>query len=86
LFSVLNAFFSAHLVAFNGNVCRDLAAQFLARAEKQRATAPLIVGHRMMGFSLVMTGDIAEGRGHLDQALALYDPAEQFTSNLRRRQ
>jgi hypothetical protein len=24
----------------------------------------------------VETGDIAEGRGHLDQAIALYDPAE----------
>jgi len=29
-----------------------------------------------MGASLVHTGDIAEGRGHLDQAIALYDPAE----------
>jgi predicted ATPase len=25
---------------------------------------------------LLLTGDIAEGRGHLDQAIALYDPAE----------
>jgi len=29
-----------------------------------------------MGVSLLFTGDIAEGRGHLDQAIALYDPAE----------
>ena len=29
-----------------------------------------------MGISLWVTGDIAEGRGHLDQAIALYDPAE----------
>src|SRR5208337_487463 len=76
LFSVLYAFWAANFVAFNGDVCRDLAAQFLALAEKQRATVPLMVGHRLMGSSLVQTGDIAEGRGHLDQALALYDPAE----------
>ena len=76
LFSVLYAFWGANYVAFNGDVCRDLAAQFLALAEKQRATFPLMVGHRMMGTSLVQTGDIAEGRGHFDQALALYDPAE----------
>jgi predicted ATPase len=63
-------------VAFNGDVCRDLAAQFLALAEKQRAIVPLMIGHRLMGMSLLFTGDIAEGREHLDQAIALYDPAE----------
>ncbi len=76
LFSVLYAFWVASFVAFNGDVCRDLAAQFLALAEKQRATVPLMIGHRIMGASLVQTGDIAEGRGHLDRAIALYDPAE----------
>ena len=76
LFSVLYAFWVANFVAFNGDASRDLAAQFLALAEKQRATVPLMLGHRIMGTSLLWTGDIAEGRGHLDQALALHDPAE----------
>jgi len=76
LFSVLYAFWVANLLAFNGDVIRDLAAQFLALAEKQRATVPLMIGHRLMGTSLLLTGNIAEGRGHLDQAIALYDPAE----------
>ena len=56
--------------------CRDLAAQFLALAEKQRASFPLMLGHRLLGASLLLAGDIAEGRAHLDQAIALYDPAE----------
>ena len=34
------------------------------------------MAHRIMGQSLVSTGDIAQGRAHLDQAIALYDPAE----------
>ena len=55
---------------------RNLAAQFLALAEKQGATVPLMIGHRLMGTSLVQTGDIAEGRTHLDHAMALYEPAE----------
>ena len=55
---------------------RDLAAQFLALAEKQGATVPLMIGHRLMGISLLLTGDIAEGRAHFDRAIALYDPAE----------
>ncbi len=29
-----------------------------------------------MGSSLLCTGDIAEGRAHYDQAIALYDPTE----------
>ena len=74
LFSVLYGFWVANTVAFNGNICRDLAAQFLALAERQGATVPLMVGHRLTGESLLFTGDIAEGRAHYDQAIALYDP------------
>jgi predicted ATPase len=76
LFSVLYGFWVANFVAFNGHVVRDLAAQFLALAEKHGATAPLLTAHRIMGISLACTGDIAEGRTHFDQAIALYDPAE----------
>ena len=75
LFSVLYGFWAANYVAFNGDALRDLAGQFLALAEKQGATVPLVVGHRVMGTSLVHTGDIAEGRAHYDRAIALYDPA-----------
>ena len=77
LFSVLYGFWVANYVVFNGDVCRDLAAQFLSLAEKQQATVPLIMGHRLRGASLLHTGDLAEGRAHYARALALYDPAEQ---------
>ena len=76
LFSVLNGFWIANFVAFNGDAMRELAAQFLALAEKQGATVPLMIGHRVMGISLMYTGDIAEGRAHYDRVIALYDPAE----------
>ena len=72
LFSVLYGFWVPNYVVFNGDVCRDLAAQFLSLAEKQQATVPLIMGHRLMGASLLHTGDLAEGRAHYAQALALY--------------
>ena len=61
LFAVLYSFWVANLVAFNGNVMRELATQFLALAEKQGATAPLMIGHRLMGSSLLLTGDTAQG-------------------------
>jgi class 3 adenylate cyclase/tetratricopeptide (TPR) repeat protein len=76
LFSVLYGFFAANYVAFNGDVIRNLAAQFLTLAEKQGTNAPRMIGHRLMGASLVHTGDIAQGQVHYDQALALFDPAE----------
>jgi class 3 adenylate cyclase/predicted ATPase len=77
LFSVLYGFWVVNFVAFNGDAVRELAAQFLALAENQRATAPLLVAHRLMGSSLSTTGeDLVEGRTHLDKAIALYDRAE----------
>ena len=76
LFSVLYGLWVANIVAFNGDVMRELAVQFLALAQKQSATGPLMIGHRLMGLSLLHAGDIAEGRAHLDRAIALYDPAE----------
>jgi predicted ATPase len=63
-------------VAFDGDLMRELAAQFLAFAEKQRTIVPLTAAYRCMGMSLLLTGDIAAGRGRLDQTIALYDPAE----------
>ena len=76
LFSVLYGVWVANQSAFNGNVLRELAAEFLALAEKQAATVPLMVGHRLLGTSLLMTGDIADSLPHYDRAIALYDAPE----------
>jgi predicted ATPase len=72
LFTVLYGIWVANYVAYNGDVMLELAAQFLALAEKKGATVPLMMGHRIMAIS----ANIAEGRAHYDQALALYDPTE----------
>ena len=48
LFTVLYGFWVANIVAFNGDAMRELAAQFLALAEQQGTTAPLMIGHRLM--------------------------------------
>jgi predicted ATPase len=76
LFSVLYSFWVANFVVFDGDVMRELAAQFLTLAEKQRAIAPLMIGHRLMGVSMMSTGSSAQALAHYDRALALYDPAE----------
>ena len=76
LFSVLYSAWVASRVAFNGDVMRALASQFLVLAEKQAETIPLMIGHRLVGSSLLFTGEIAESRVRFDRANALYDPAE----------
>jgi len=76
LFSVLYGFCAANYTAFNGEVVREGAEQFLALAEKQKTNIPIMNGHRLVGVSLLHTGDIAEGREHLDRAIAIYDPSE----------
>jgi class 3 adenylate cyclase/predicted ATPase len=73
LFSVLYGFWAANFVAYD-DVCIDLAAQFQRLAEKQGATVPLMIGHRIMGVSLTCKGDISAAREHLNFALSLYDP------------
>jgi predicted ATPase len=76
LFSVLYGFWVANEVAFNGDVCLDLAVQFLTRAEKQANPVPLMIGHRLMGSSLLFLGDVAKSRAHFDRTINLYNPAE----------
>ncbi len=76
-----------NVVAFNGDVLRRLAAEFLALAEKQETmplslTAPtvpfgaLLVAHRVVGICLLFLGDFPKGLSHFERAIELYNPAE----------
>jgi predicted ATPase len=76
LFSVQWGFWVANLVAFNGDVMRELASDLLTLAKKQGASVPLMIAHRSTGLSLLHTGDIAQCRLHFDSAIALYDPVK----------
>jgi predicted ATPase len=76
LFSVLYGFWVANFVAFNGDICRDLAKQFLALAAKKGTAPPPMIGHYVMGNSLLFRGDLAEARAHYDKAVTLYAPIE----------
>jgi len=49
LFSVLLGVWVANFVAFNGDMVRELAAQFLELAYQHPAIAPRLVAHRLMG-------------------------------------
>jgi class 3 adenylate cyclase len=75
LFSVLHSLWVGSLgVGVDAHL--NLAGQSLALAEKQGTTAPLMLGHRQLGLSLAVAGNLVQAVAHFDQALALYDPAE----------
>jgi tetratricopeptide (TPR) repeat protein len=77
LFSVLYGLWFAQAVGFNDcDVVLDLATQTLALAKRRGATVPLMIGHRLVGTSLLYAGDFHESRKHLGQVIELYDPAE----------
>jgi tetratricopeptide (TPR) repeat protein len=77
VFSVLYGFWIVAYVAFNGDEMLKLAVRFFMLAEKQGSTVALMLGHRIMGITrMLTTGDFAGALAHLDQALRLYDPAE----------
>jgi tetratricopeptide (TPR) repeat protein len=76
LFSVLYGFFIAKFISFDGDAACALSRQFLALAEQQKATAPIMIGHRLLGNTLLCLGDITEGLSQLDRASGLYDPVQ----------
>src|SRR6185437_12888713 len=76
LFWVLYGFWAVNYVAFDERVVADLAARFLALAQERGATLPIMIGHRLVGCTLLSRGEIAASKAEFDRAIALYDPVE----------
>jgi class 3 adenylate cyclase/predicted ATPase len=54
----------------------EQASEFLASAERQNERGAIVVGHRLVGTSRLIKGDIADASHALHQALIRYDPDE----------
>ena len=52
----------------------EVARELLRLAEERGDTAAQVTGLRMVGHALYQLGELVESRGHLEAALALYDP------------
>ena len=77
MLSVKYGIWNANAIEFNADAVLELGAEFLRFAEQQGTTVALMIGHRVMGMSLLYTGeDIARSREHLDRAIAFYHPTE----------
>jgi predicted ATPase len=76
LFSVLYSFWVANFNGFQADIVTELAAQFLERAEGQKAATQQMLGHRLVGVSQATIGNLAEALVHFDCAIASYNPRE----------
>ena len=75
---VLDGLFLNAYVAFDGDLMHEIAAETLALAEKQGTANWLQSAHGRVGWTLVLTGNPAQGRARLDHALALCNPPNHF--------
>src|SRR5262249_3694713 len=76
LFTVLYGIAIANYVRIDGDALHALASQFLALAQKQAEAVPVMIGHRVMGHALLLTGHFVKSRAHYDEAFRLYDPVK----------
>jgi predicted ATPase len=59
------------------------ATNFLSSAQSQPSSGPLLVGHRILAHSLLISGDYRAALAHLETAASLYRPDEHRDSAFR---
>jgi class 3 adenylate cyclase/predicted ATPase len=73
IFPVLSGVGGYEITRANFPRCRELAEETLARAARQKAKPPFIMGHLLLGGTLFLTAEFAAARRHLEEALSLYE-------------
>ena len=68
--------FVHHHVRAETNRSHRAAEELLDLAGREKDTAALVAGHRAVGDSWLHRGELGSARAHLEQGLALYDPAQ----------
>jgi class 3 adenylate cyclase/predicted ATPase len=74
LFPVLYGQYVFHVNRAELDRALAIAEELLRAAQEQDEAAPLVMGHRTVGFASFYRGEPAPAREHLERALALYDP------------
>jgi predicted ATPase len=75
-FSVLYGIWVVAYVGGNAERLLDLAREFQSLAESQATSGPCLIGHRILGSSLMVVGNYREALPHLTLAASLYQPDE----------
>src|SRR5262249_51425412 len=82
-FSVLYGLWVSPVVGGAIAASREHAANFLSSAQSQPSSGPLLVGHRILAYSLIFSGDYPAALEHVETAASLYRPDEHRDSALR---
>jgi class 3 adenylate cyclase/predicted ATPase len=75
-FSVLYGLWVAQYLGGERTAALKQANEFLSLAESQTQSGLMLVGHRLVGSSLIFTGNYPAAFSHLDRAVALYRPGQ----------
>jgi tetratricopeptide (TPR) repeat protein len=81
-FSVLYGLWVSNFAAGAIAAALEHAANFLSVAQSQPSSDPLLVGHRILAFSLIFSGDYRAALAHFETALSLHWPDEHRNSAL----
>ena len=76
IFAILNGLVGAHLMSGEIQKARAVAQDLLALAREGNDTTGLLMGHRVLGMSLFMLGELTQSKRELRDAMALYDPEQ----------
>ena len=76
IFAVLNGLVGAHLMGGEIQKARAVAQDLLALALESNYTTGQLMGHRVLGMSLFMLGELTHAKRELQDAMALYDPEQ----------
>ncbi len=73
-FPMLFGLWAFYSVRAEYNTARELGEQLVSLAQSAQDSALLIEAHTARGNTLCFLGELVLARGHLEQAIALYDP------------
>jgi len=73
IYAVLSGVGGFEITRANFQKCRTLADECLSLAARQKAKPPFIMGHLLLGGTLFLTGEFRAARGHLEEAIAVYE-------------
>jgi class 3 adenylate cyclase/predicted ATPase len=76
LFSVLRGLGAFYFVRGKYQTAREVGAELLSLAQSPPDPARLLGAHQVLGIAWFWLGELSSARGHLEQAIALYDPQQ----------
>jgi predicted ATPase/DNA-binding winged helix-turn-helix (wHTH) protein len=83
LFPAHHGLFQYYFIRGNYRTARAIAERLLQLASTSPDATSRLIAHRVMGTVLAWQGELGDARQHLEQSLALYEPAEHAALVLR---